>query len=127
MPSLEKLSTWSSRMTVTAAASGSLGFLSGIILNIVNQQHGLLGSVPWTDPVVLRMGALVVWLIIVAGTSRAMRQRAIGRRVIALLSLVSLTMLTISILWGVLGSTQHGLAPSQGNAAVITIPAGDAS
>ena len=73
------------------------------------------------------MGALVVWLIIVAGTSRAMRQRAIGRRVIALLSLVSLTMLTISILWGVLGSTQHGLTPSQGNATVITIPAGDAS
>jgi hypothetical protein len=114
-------------MTVIAAVSGSLGCLSGIVLNIVNQRHGLLGSVPWTDPVVLRMGALVVWLIIVAGTSRAMRQRAIGRRVTALLSLVSLSMLTISILWGVLGSTQHGLTPSQENAPAITIPAGDAS
>jgi len=124
---LEKLSIWSSRMTVIAAVSGSLGCLSGIVLNIVNQRHGLLGSVPWTDPVVLRMGALVVWLIIVAGTSRAMRQRAIGRRVTALLSLVSLSMLTISILWGVLGSTQHGLTPSQENAPAITIPAGDAS
>ena len=43
------------------------------------------------------------------------------------LDVLRVTMLTISILWGVLGSTQHGLAPSQGNAAVITIPAGDAS
>ena len=114
-------------MTIVAAVSGSLGFLSGIILNIVNQQHGLLGSVPWTDPVVLRMGGLVVWLITVAGISRVMRQRAIGRRVTALLSLVSLTMLTISILWGVLGNTQHGIAPSQGNTSVPAIPAGDAS
>jgi len=114
-------------MTIIAAVSGSLGFLSGIILNIVNQQHGLLRRVPWSDPVVLRMGGLVVWLITVAAISRVMRQRAIGRRVTALLSLVSLTMLTVSILWGVLGSTQHGIAPSQENTSVIAIPAGDAS
>ena len=95
-------------------------------MNIVNQQRGLLGSVPWTDPVVLRMGALITWLTFVAGTSRAMRQRAIGRRVIALLSLVSLALLTFSILWGVLGTTQHGLTPSQKNTSVITKPVGDA-
>jgi hypothetical protein len=97
-------------MTVIAATSGGFGFLSGIILNVVNQQRGLIGSVPWTDPVVLRMGALVAWLIVVAATSRTMRKHAIGRRVTAVLSLVSLT---LSILWGVLGNTQHGLAPPQ--------------
>jgi hypothetical protein len=113
MPSLEKLSIWSSRMTVLAAISGSFGFLSGIILNIVNQQRGLIGSVPWTDPVVLRMGALVAWLIFVAATSRTMRQHAVGRRITAVLSLVSLAMLTLSIAWGVLGNTQHGLSPTQ--------------
>ena len=59
--------------------------LSGIILNIVNQQRGLIGSVPWTDPVVLRMGALVAWLIFVAATSRTMRQQAVGRRITAVL------------------------------------------
>ena len=100
-------------MTVLAAISGSFGFLSGIILNIVNQQRGLIGSVPWTDPVVLRMGALVAWLIIVAATSRTMRQHAVGRRITAVLSLVSLAMLTLSITWGVLGNTQHGLSPTQ--------------
>ena len=103
-------------MTVIAATSGSFGFLSGIILNVVNQQRGLIGSVPWTDPVVLRMGALVAWLIVVAVTSRTMRQHAIGRRVTAVLSLISLTMLALSILWGVLGNTQHGLAPTQESA-----------
>ena len=59
------------------------------------------------------MGALVAWLIVVAATSRTMRKHAIGRRVTAVLSLVSLSMLTLSILWGVLGNTQHGLPPTQ--------------
>ena len=120
MPSLEKLSIWSSRMTVLAAISGSFGFLSGIILNIVNQQRGLIGSVPWTDSVVLRMGALVAWLIIVAATSRTMRQHAVGRRITAVLSLVSLAMLTLSIAWGVLGNTQHGLSPTQQKSASLS-------
>ena len=113
MPSLEKMSLWASRMTVVAAWAGGSGFLSGMILNAVNRQRGLLEIVPWNDPVVLRMGALVTWLVAAAVISRLLSHRPEGRRVTAVLSLVSLVMLTASILWGVLGPTQHGMPPRQ--------------
>jgi hypothetical protein len=113
MPSLEKMSLWASRMVVIAACAGGSGFLSGMILNAVNRRRGLLETVPWNDPVVLRMGTLVVWLIIAAAISRLFSHRPEGRRVTAVLSLVSLVMLTASILWGVLGTTQHGMPPQQ--------------
>ncbi len=113
MPSLEKLSLWSARMIVVAAWAGGSGFLSGIILNAVNRQRGLLETVPWTDPVVLRMGMLVLWLISGVVISRAVARQANGRRVTAVVSLVSLCLLTASILWGVFGSTRHGVPPQQ--------------
>ena len=111
MPSLEKLSLWASRMSLVAAWAGGSGFLSGMVLNAVNRQRGLLETVPWTDPVVLRMGMLVVWLIAAAIVSRAFIHQARGRRITAVLSLISLCLLTVSILWGVLGKTQHGMPP----------------
>ncbi len=111
MPSLEKMSLWASRMIVVAACAGGSGFLSGIILNAVNRQRGLLETVPWNDPVVLRMGLLTIWLLVAAAGSRLVSQRPEGRRVTAVLSLVSLALLTLSILWGVLGSTRHGMPP----------------
>jgi len=125
MPSLEKMSLWASRMVVIAACAGGSGFLSGMILNAVNRRRGLLETVPWNDPVVLRMGTLVVWLIIAAAISRLFSHRPEGRRVTAVLSLVSLVMLTASILWGVLGTTQHGMPPRQ--LVVAAPPAGGAA
>jgi hypothetical protein len=125
MPSLEKMSLWASRMVVIAACAGGSGFLSGMILNAVNRRRGLLETVPWNDPVVLRMGTLVVWLIIAAAISRLFSHRPEGRRVTAVLSLVSLVMLTASILWGVLGTTQHGMPPRQ--PVVAAPPAGGAA
>ena len=125
MPSLEKMSLWASRMVVIAACAGGSGFLSGMILNAVNRRRGLLETVPWNDPVVLRMGTLVVWLIIAAAISRLFSHRPEGRRVTAVLSLVSLAMLTASILWGVLGPTQHGMPPQQ--PVVVAPPVGGAA
>ena len=110
-------------MVVIAAWAGGSGFLSGMMLNAVNRQQGLLETVPWNDPVVLRMGMLVVWLVAAAVTSRLVCHRPEGRRVTAVLSLVSLAMLTGSILWGVLGTTRHGIPPSQ-SAAVSLLDGG---
>ncbi len=125
MPSLEKMSLWASRMVVVAAWTGGSGFLSGIILNAVNRQRGLLEIVPWNDPVVLRMGALVTWLVAAAVISRLISHSPQGRRVTAILSLVSLALLTASILWGVLGTTRHGMPPQP---PAVTAPlAGDAA
>lgn len=111
MPSLEKLAALSSRSGLVAATTGSAGFLSGIVLNAITQQHGLLEPVPWNDPVVLRMGLLVAWLVVAAVVSRLLVKRPEGPRVTAWLSLVSLVVLAVSMTWGLVGTTRHGAPP----------------
>ena len=111
MPSLEKLAALSSRSGLVAATTGSAGFLSGIVLNAITQQHGLLETVPWNDPVVLRMGLLVAWLAVAAVVSRLLVKRPEGPRVTAWLSLVSLVVLAVSMTWGLVGTTRHGAPP----------------
>ncbi len=111
MPSLEKLAALSSRSGLVAATTGSAGFLSGIVLNAITQQHGLLETVPWNDPVVLRMGLLVAWLVVAAVVSRLLVRRPEGPRVTAWLSLVSLVVLAVSMTWGLVGTTRHGAPP----------------
>jgi ABC-type transport system involved in cytochrome c biogenesis permease subunit len=111
MPSLEKLAALSSRSGLVAATTGSAGFLSGIVLNAITQQHGLLETVPWDDPVVLRMGLLVAWLAVAAVVSRLLVKRPEGPRVTAWLSLVSLVVLAVSMTWGLVGTTRHGAPP----------------
>jgi hypothetical protein len=81
------------------------------VLNAVNHRRGLLETVPWTDPVVLRMAMLVAWLVAAALAARALARRPDAARVGAWLSLVSFAVLTASILWGVLGTTRHGVPP----------------
>ena len=111
MPSLEKLAALSSRSGLVAATTGSAGFLSGIVLNAITQQHGLLETVPWNNPVVLRMGLLVAWLAVAAVVSRLLVKRPEGPRVTAWLSLVSLVVLAVSMTWGLVGTTRHGAPP----------------
>ncbi len=111
MPSLERLARITARTLAIAAWTAATGFASGIVLNAVNRQRGLLETVPWTDPVVLRMAALVAWLIAADALAGAARRRPDGPRTTAWLSLVSLGVLTISILWGLFGPTRHGMPP----------------
>jgi ABC-type transport system involved in cytochrome c biogenesis permease subunit len=112
LPSLERLAHVAGRCLSIAAWTASAGFLSGIVLNAVNRQRGLLETVPWTDPVVLRMGALVAWLLTAALLARAASRRADGPRTAARLALVSFAALTLSILWGLLAPTRHGVPPA---------------
>lgn len=112
MPSLEKLAGFTGRSATIAAWTATAGFASGLVLNAVNTRQGMLDTVPWNDPVVLRMGALVVWLVSAAIAERAATRRPGGARTAALLSLVSLFLLSASILWGVLGATRHAAPPT---------------
>jgi hypothetical protein len=118
MPSLEKLTATTSRSLGLAAWTASAGFISGLVLNAVNRRQGLLETVPWDDPVVLRMAALVAWLVAAAIVSRSIARRPNAARVTAWLSLVSLGVLTFSILWGLFGATRHGVPPSRPAAGV---------
>ena len=109
MPSLERLARLTQRTLAVAAWTAAAGFISGVVLNAVTRRHGLLETVPWTDPVVLRMGALVAWLITADALAHAARRRPEGGRVTAWLSLASLAVLAASMLWGLLGPSQHGV------------------
>lgn len=111
MPSLERLAAVTARTPSIAAWTAAAGFVSGIVLNAVNRRRGLMETVPWTDPVVLRMGALVVWLVVADALAAAARRRPDGPRTGARLALVSLAALTLSILWGLLAPTKHGQPP----------------
>lgn len=111
MPSLERLAQVTGRTLAISAWTAAAGFVSGIVLNAVNRQRGLLDTVPWTDPVVLRMGALVAWLIGADALAQLARRRADGPRTTAWLSLASLAVLAASIAWGVFGPTRHGKPP----------------
>lgn len=111
MPSLERLFDTTVHAMTVAAWTAAAGFTSGIVLNAVNKRRGLLETVPWTDPVVLRMAMLVAWLVIAALIARAVRRRPGGARMIVWLSLVSFAVLTGSIVWGLFGDTRHGVPP----------------
>ena len=113
MPSLEKLAATIRRTPGIAAWTAGAGFVSGLVLNAVNRQRGLLETVPWNDPVVLRMAALVAWLVVAAVASRGVARRPDGARTTAWLSLASFAVLTVSILWGLFGTTRHGAPPVQ--------------
>ena len=111
MPSLERLFETTLHAMTVAAWTAAAGFTSGIILNAVNKRRGLLETVPWTDPVVLRMAMLVSWLIVAAVIARMVRRRPGGARTIVWLSLVSFAVLAGSIVWGLFGDTRHGVPP----------------
>jgi ABC-type transport system involved in cytochrome c biogenesis permease subunit len=121
LPSLERLAETGARATTVAACTAVAGFLSGIVLNAVNRRRGLLETVPWNDPVVLRMAAVVAWLVTAAILVRLTQRRADGPRIAARLALVGFVVLTASILWGLFGATRHG-APPAAAAAVEEAP-----
>jgi hypothetical protein len=112
MPSLERLAHVTARTPAIAAWAAAAGFVSGIVLNAVNHRRGLIETVPWSDPVVLRMAAVVAWLIIAERIAATVRRRPDGARTTAWLALLSLAALAASIAWGVLGATRHGKPPA---------------
>lgn len=105
MPSLERLAQATHRTLGIAAWTAVAGFVSGVVLNAVK----LPESVPWTDPVVLRMGMVVGWLVAADGVALATRRRPAGDRIAAWLSVASLAVLAASLTWGLVAPTRHGM------------------
>lgn len=120
MPSLEKLAAIDRRCVAVSAWAAAAGFASGIVLNAVNLRRGLLETVPWNDPVVLRMGLLVSWLVFAAVASRLVARKPGGARTVAWLSLVSVGVLALSILWGLVAPSRHGVPPVAPSPATAT-------
>jgi len=111
LPSLEKLAGTLQWTFPAAASMAAAGFVSGSVLNAVNHRRGLLDTIPWSDPVILRLGALLAWLVVAALVAQAIRNRPGAARTTAFLAVTSLVCLTASILWGVLGQSRHGVPP----------------
>ena len=95
LPSLEWLERTNIRAIVVSVIMLSLGFISGIVLNLVNHRLDV-DTLPWTDPIVWTSGLLLVWLVAAAGFSLLYRPARQGRKV-AYLTVTSFIFLVLSI------------------------------
>ena len=106
LPSLEWLERANSRALLLSIALVGIGFVSGIVLNLIKHQNEA-ERVPWTDPVVVLTDVMFAWLAAAGIFSLVYKPARQGRKV-AYLTIASLIFLAIT-LWAVLrGNTQHG-------------------
>jgi ABC-type uncharacterized transport system permease subunit len=101
LPALESLERANHRATIWAAIFVSLGFLSSVILNLVR-----VGEIPWSDPVIWRSVAILIWLLAAATFSAWYMPAQRGRKV-AYLTIGSFAFLVASVAAGFLFSTAH--------------------
>ncbi len=105
LPSLEWLDRINGRAIVVSAALVAAGFVSGIILNAVSRRQQL-DYLPWTDPIVWRLGGMMGWLVAAALFSRFYRPANRGRKV-AYLTVASFVFLTITIVLRPFVASEH--------------------
>ena len=103
LPSLEWLQRMNERMIVASVFLLGLGFLAGIVSNLVNH------AVPWSDPVVWSSSVMVLWMAAAAGFQAVYRPARVGRKVayLTVLSFVFLLLTMGILLWS---STAHGVS-----------------
>ncbi len=106
LPSLERLERVNSRAIVVSALMAGVGFLSGLILNIVSHQTKQT-EVPWTDPIVWHSGGLFGWLLAAALFSGLYLPARRGHKV-AYLTVASFAFLAVFFALQLSGSTEHG-------------------
>jgi len=118
LPSLEWLERLNSRAIWISVVMIGLGFLSGVVLNLVN--HRLeISRLPWTDPIIWSSALLLGWVIVAAGFSSLYRPARTGRKV-AYLTTVSFVFLLLMVLVGALLPSQHGnLKPEPASPAAV--------
>ena len=104
LPSLEWLEKVNSRVVVLSTLMIGLGFLAGIVLNIISRRRG--AWVPWTDPVVWSSAAMLAWLLAAAVFNMLYRPARKGRKV-AYLTVVSFLFLVLALGVLLLVNTQH--------------------
>jgi len=103
LPSLERLEHVNARVVLVSALMVGIGFLAGIILNLIGGRTQL----PWTDPVVWSSGLMLAWLVAAALFNAFYKPARHGRKV-AYLTIVSFIFLVISLGMLLLVNTRHG-------------------
>ncbi len=107
LPSLEWLERMNSRALGLSAILIALGFVSGVVMSVVIHR-GEAGYALWTDPVVLSLAAMLLWLVAAEGFRLAYPAARRGRKV-AYLTLASFVFLVIALASFTLLDTVHGL------------------
>ncbi|QDT01628.1 cytochrome c biogenesis protein CcsA [Adhaeretor mobilis] len=104
LPSLEWLERVNSRSLGTAALLVGFGFLTGVLSQLA---RGNGASVPWTDPVVLSLAAMLLWLIVAEGFRIIYPAARRGRKV-AYLTLAAFAFLLLTLASFTMQDTLHG-------------------
>lgn len=79
LPSLEWLERAAQRATLISVALLATGFLSGIVLNLVNHRWPG-GEIPWTDPIIWSSGLLLAWVVAAAVFTAVYKPARQGRK-----------------------------------------------
>jgi ABC-type uncharacterized transport system permease subunit len=106
LPSLEWLERVNSHTLGLSAVLISLGFASGLVMSIALHQGERAYSL-WTDPVVLSLAAMLLWLV-AAEVFRLVYPAARRGRKVAYLTLASFVFLVIALASLMLLDTVHG-------------------
>jgi ABC-type uncharacterized transport system permease subunit len=107
LPSLEWLERANSRATVVAALALGAGFVSGLLLNLVNRSAHPGEALPWNDPMIWSSGLLLAWMLVAAAFSLAYRPARQGRKV-AYLTVASFVFLVAVLAVPLVMPTLHG-------------------
>jgi ABC-type uncharacterized transport system permease subunit len=105
LPSLEWLERVNSRMIVLSVLMVGIGFVAGIILNVLGRQQD--AELPWSDPVIWSSGLMLAWLVAAAIFNGVYRPSRRGRKV-AYLTVVSFVFLVVALSVLMLVNTRHG-------------------
>jgi ABC-type uncharacterized transport system permease subunit len=103
LPTLEWLERANSRSLGIATACVGLGFVTGVVVH-VSQRGGR--SIPWTDPVVLSLGTMLVWLVVAEGLRLVYPAARRGRKV-AYLTLAAFAFLVLTLFSFTLRDSLH--------------------
>ena len=114
LPSLEWLERANSRATVASALALTVGFVSGLLLNVVNRSDHPGESLAWIDPVIWSSGALLVWMLAAALFSVLYRPARQGRKV-ASLTVASFLFLAAVLGYQLAAPSVHGERPEEGD------------
>jgi hypothetical protein len=110
LPSLEWLEHVNSRTLGLSAVLMALGFASGLVMSVV-AHRGQRAYMLWTDPVVLSLAAMLLWLI-AAEFFRLVYPAARRGRKVAYLTLASCGFLIIALASLTVLDTVHGTSPN---------------
>jgi ABC-type uncharacterized transport system permease subunit len=118
LPSLEWLERTNSRAIFISAVMLGLGFLSGIVLNLV-PERSQVAALPWNDPIIWSSGLLLTWVLVASGFSLLYRPARQGRK-LAYLTVASFVFLVLAAgVWIALPSQHGGKAQEQDPRAAV--------